>query len=644
MLTRILYHSLFLLLLFIIGEKTQAQVCTSHFSDPTVSIDFGSGAPLANPIPQVPAGYVFSPGDCPATGHYSVRNSSFQCFNNLWQVLPFDHTPNDVNGNFLLINALGGPTDVFIDTVSLCSGLIFEAGAWFSNLVNPFSCTSGETRPDLTLSVYSLTGTLIASYNTGEILALQPAGWTNYRFRFAVPIGSGDVVFKITDKSFQGCGNDFAIDDISFSPCAGDVKASFSNTVAPEIAICEEKQVNYILTSSYVGYASPLIQWQFSTDGNNFTDIPGANGTTFIRTPTPWGIYYYRFSIYDPGSASCKVNSNIVKIDVSRSPFAQGVNYVYGCFGSTVTLGSAGGSFYHWIGPNGFDTHVENPSIPNVDFDDAGTYIVQVTTTEGCSAYDTTDLKIYLGPAASVAFAEHAMCQGHSVQLSAIVDPTLRYRWSPAEGLSNDTISNPVASPLETTTYIVKVFNETITCYDTASVKVIVWENPKVDAGPDKFTYNQKPVLLVGVASGSGINYSWSPPVYLSSSLSLRPTATPVQTTTYTLAVTSSYGCGTVTDTVTVKVIDSLLIPTAFTPNHDGLNDSWEIITFTKYPQAIVEVYNRWGERVYGSTGSNYKPWDGKFRGQPADPGAYVYYVRLRKNAEVIKGILNLIE
>jgi gliding motility-associated-like protein len=120
--------------------------------------------------------------------------------------------------------------------------------------------------------------------------------------------------------------------------------------------------------------------------------------------------------------------------------------------------------------------------------------------------------------------------------------------------------------------------------------------------------------------------------------------ATPVQTTRYTLAVTSSYGCGTVTDTVTVKVIDSLLIPTAFTPNHDGLNDSWEIITFTKYPQAIVEVYNRWGERVYSSTGNNYRPWDGKFRGQLADPGAYVYYVRLRKNAEVIKGILNLIE
>jgi gliding motility-associated-like protein len=198
--------------------------------------------------------------------------------------------------------------------------------------------------------------------------------------------------------------------------------------------------------------------------------------------------------------------------------------------------------------------------------------------------------------------------------------------------------------PLETTKYIVRVYNETITCYDTASVKVIVWSLPTANAGPDKFTYDQRPVLLLGRATGDGISYSWSPSTYLNNPLAIMPQATPLQTTTYKLTVTSNYGCGTATDEVIVKVIDSLLIPTAFTPNNDGLNDTWEIITFRRYPDATVDVYNRWGQRVYNSTGNNYKPWDGKFEGQLAQPGAYVYFIRLKKNSGILKGMLNIIE
>ena len=88
----------------------------------------------------------------------------------------------------------------------------------------------------------------------------------------------------------------------------------------------------------------------------------------------------------------------------------------------------------------------------------------------------------------------------------------------------------------------------------------------------------------------------------------------------------------------------NLFFPTAFTPNNDGLNDSWEIITFGKYPDAIVEVYNRWGQRMYRSTGSNYEPWDGNFEGQPALPGIYVYFVRLKKESEILKGLLHIIK
>jgi gliding motility-associated-like protein len=197
--------------------------------------------------------------------------------------------------------------------------------------------------------------------------------------------------------------------------------------------------------------------------------------------------------------------------------------------------------------------------------------------------------------------------------------------------------------PSKTTNYIVRVYNEAITCYDTASIKIVVWPKPQVSAGPDKFTYSQKPVVLDGKVTGTGLSYSWSPPTGLNNTLITRPQATPLQTIKYELIATSNYGCGSDTDEVEVKVIDSLLIPTAFTPNADGLNDFWEIITFTKYKEAVVEVYNRWGQRMYTSTGANYIPWDGTFEGKPVIAGTYVYYLRLNKKLDAMKGTVTVV-
>lgn len=638
----VLYQSILLISLFTIAKRSHAQFCTGTVGDPAVIITFGANAPLNNPLSQVQQPYEFTKSTCPEEGFYSVTNSTSQCFNHLWGVLPFDHTPLDSKGNFLLVNALPGPTTIYIDTIrGLCSGHTFQVGAWIANIINPMVCSGTGANPNLTFSIYSLTGSLLGTYSSGEISASQPVEWENRNFQFDLPAGSSDVILKVVDTAPFGCGNGFALDDISFSPCGGNLAIAFPGTNAQEIFLCEEKQPNELLTASYPGFTNPVLQWQISDDGQNFSNIPGEVKATFLRPPTAPGVYYYRFSVFENGSSSCKFNSNPVRIVIVRSPYAQGVNYVFGCYGSTVLLGAAGGSFYHWTGPNGFTSDEENTSIPSVTASNAGRYIVKVTTILGCVGFDSSELVIYSGAEASVSFSEYSMCQGQSVQMNAT--PSVRYLWTPSDGLSNDTIANPVASPSKTTTYTVKVYNESVTCYDTASVKIIVWANPKANAGPDKFVYDEHSVVLMGSAGGSGINYSWSPSTYLSDPLSITPIANPLQTITYKLTVTSNYGCGTSTDLVTVKVIDSLLIPTAFTPNNDGLNDTWVIITFAKYKDATVEVYNRLGQRVYSGSGSNYKPWEGTFEGEPVLAGTYVYSIRLKKHSEIIKGILNVI-
>jgi gliding motility-associated-like protein len=393
--------------------------------------------------------------------------------------------------------------------------------------------------------------------------------------------------------------------------------------------------------STFSGFVNPVIQWQLSFDGSTFSDISGANGSTYLRRPTETGVYFYRYSVYENGAEACRFSSNSMRITVIKSPFAQATNYVSGCFGAPVTLFAAGGVSYEWTGPNGFYSNGQAAFIPAVDFSHQGRYIVKVTGQFGCPAYDTTDMVVYYAPVASVAASEFTICEGQSVQLSA--NSSFSYRWTPTDGLSNTTIPNPVATPTKTTVYTVTVYNQEVTCSDTANVTVHVWSKPVANAGPDKFTYNKKPVLLQGSGTGVGLTYSWSPPSYLDDPQTLSPKANPPQTIIYTLTVSSDYGCGSAQDDMKVEVIDKLFIPSAFTPNNDGLNDTWQLITFDTYPEATVNVYNRWGQLVYSSTGNNYQPWEGRFNGQPVESGTYVYAIRLNKNASVIKGTVSVI-
>ena len=65
----------------------------------------------------------------------------------------------------------------------------------------------------------------------------------------------------------------------------------------------------------------------------------------------------------------------------------------------------------------------------------------------------------------------------------------------------------------------------------------------------------------------------------------------------------------------------------AFSPNGDGLNDTWEIRNIADAPDCEVLVYNRWGEAVFYSKGYA-TPWDGTYNAQKVQPGVYRYVIR----------------
>ncbi|HZH36968.1 MAG TPA: gliding motility-associated C-terminal domain-containing protein, partial [Flavisolibacter sp.] len=137
------------------------------------------------------------------------------------------------------------------------------------------------------------------------------------------------------------------------------------------------------------------------------------------------------------------------------------------------------------------------------------------------------------------------------------------------------------------------------------------------------------------------VSYQWSPVTALNNATLVQPVAMPVEDITYTLTVTSVDGCSAA-DQVTVKVLKSPSVPNAFSPNGDGVHDRWEIQYLDSYPGAIIEVFNRYGQKVFESKGYT-KPWDGTVNGKPLPVGTYYYLIDPKNGRKPISGFVDII-
>lgn len=162
---------------------------------------------------------------------------------------------------------------------------------------------------------------------------------------------------------------------------------------------------------------------------------------------------------------------------------------------------------------------------------------------------------------------------------------------------------------------------------------------------PEKFTVledNQVTLRAVAsVASGGKLTYKWTPSAGLSADDVAAPVATLHEDATYTLTVTSDKGCSTTVKTF-VKVLKVLVIPNTFTPNSDGINDRWEIKYLNDYPNATVEIFNRYGTRIFYSNGYGV-PWDGRSNGADMPVGTYYYIISPNSGRKPSSGYLTII-
>ena len=185
------------------------------------------------------------------------------------------------------------------------------------------------------------------------------------------------------------------------------------------------------------------------------------------------------------------------------------------------------------------------------------------------------------------------------------------------------------------------IFTSSRGCSDTSSTIQSVFNFVTADAGPTRYSINGGYTRLLGSSNQSSISAQWSPVLGLSNPNVLQPMAQPGKNQLYQLTVTSKDGCKA-SDTVSVLVIDKLFIPNAFSPNGDGINDKWEIRYLDSSPDAIIQIFDRYGRLIFKQTGYN-TPWDGTNRGMPLPVGVYYYVLDLRNGGTISTGSVTLI-
>jgi gliding motility-associated-like protein len=111
--------------------------------------------------------------------------------------------------------------------------------------------------------------------------------------------------------------------------------------------------------------------------------------------------------------------------------------------------------------------------------------------------------------------------------------------------------------------------------------------------------------------------------------------------TEYTVVVKDTVGC-TLTSSVFVDGnMECFFISTGITPNGDGVNDTWVLGGFEYYPECKVNVFNRWGQIMFSSTGYN-SPWDGRFNGELLPVADYYFTIDYSEEKEVIMGTVTI--
>lgn len=605
---------------------------------------------LGTPLPPGRTSFRFSTTHCPPPGGYTIikRVPASGCFNDEW--IPLNHDQNSTymlshaEGNLMLINneVADSSRILYKDTLTtpLCPGIDYFFSAAIINIDRPVTCPGNLHFPRLAFMLKTASERILATdtLRDGIPFANPVMGYKFSEFGvwLTMPALNEPLVLQIDLlTTFYDCSEDFAIDDIRLRPKGATAKIQFPEDPTHTVASACYRENPTITMYGTVDpyYAQPAYQWQVSTDsGAVWSDVPGATSLVFTQTYSVPDTFYYRLSAAEQsmiGNPACRVVSNKLQVEIQGPPSEYHISSnAPVCSGKPLLFKADGGSRYDWYGPNGFTDNIPYPSIFNSQLADSGWYHVWVYTWGGCRVLDS--IKVTIIGTDVHAGTDTAICMGNSLTLHA--SEGVKYEWTGDNMIGNRYSQNPVIKPSRTSTYTVKV-TDRYGCSDTSSVQIRLRNKIPLKAIMDFPPFLCRSIDSLHFKSNStGIISSWNWS-FGNNQISSHE-APPVQhynipdgRTSYNaqLIVTDTAGCSdTARQVILVEDNCYIAVPSAFTPNNDGLNDYLYPVNAYKVSNLHFRVFNRQGLLVFESRERD-KKWNGRVKGELQDSGTYIW-------------------
>jgi gliding motility-associated-like protein len=591
-------------------------------------------------LPPLPGGYaltyqrccrnptidnIVAPGDVGSTyvefipGTFAAPVNSGPVFNNFPPVvlcadapINFDHSATDLDGDSL-VYSLCAP---FEGSTPLCprpAGPFTGAG-----------CPDQPGPPPYVEVPYSGTFTGAVPLPATPALAIDPVTG----LLTGTPTLAGQYVVGVCVQEYRdGVLLGTHIRDFQFNVvnCTPVVVASTPSVVLD----CEDYTVSFDNLST----GATEFFWDFG--------VPGVAGDTSDLAVPPLFVYpdtgtYFLTLIANPGFLCADTAFATVSIyptlvggwDVKAS--CSGIPVVF----TDTSTSEVAGNIDSWNWSLGDGTVLTDQS-PTYQYADGGDYNVRliVGTDRGC--FDTITKLVEVLPGPDVDFFVPDLCEDELPSFSNLTTTppgtaVSEWQWSFGNGDTSG-VEDPVYAYAAPGTFDVQLVAFSANgCSDTANQILNVGRVPETDAGTGGTVDYLELFNLNGSGTGGGApgDIVWTPGTYLDDPNAIDPVFTGWETTTFTLTITSEDGCS-LSDTVTVFVrpLEVLDIPTAFSPNGDGMNDGFELLDNDIASVEYFQIYNRWGELVF-QTNDVDAVWDGTYKGKPQDNGTYVWVLR----------------
>lgn len=262
-----------------------------------------------------------------------------------------------------------------------------------------------------------------------------------------------------------------------------------------------------------------------------------------------------------------------------------------------------------------------------------GNYTVEIvannTNTDGSVCNQISGVQnITFNPLPTVSIQQivtTTLCDGQTVDLKVSYDNGT-VRWNNGESANEITVS-------QSATYTATVTNPA-GCTETADINVQFFSNPTLNI-PDYSVCLPANKTAKITAPGGMASYIWNNQKGGNTFIVDHPQ-------TVTLTVTDANGCQATQNIQVVDDCPNVNIPNTFTPNGDGVNDTWNITGLEYDPTSFVSIFTRYGQQVYQSRGYN-KPWDGTSQGKQLPAGTYYYIIKMKNGTETFSGYVALI-